>query len=197
MTELLAAAKEVFEWLAAHGIRGCLIGALVVQRWGEPRLTHDVDLTVLAEIGSEERIIDICLDGFRARLDDARAFALQHRVVLLYASNGVQVDLALGATSFEAECIRRATPYEFEPGCRLPTCTAEDLIIHKAVAARPQDIADIRGTVNRQYGKLDLARIRRWLAIFAEIKEDPDLARPFEDALKAAGALAAKRKKPT
>lgn len=196
MKALFAAAKEVFDWLDAHGVRGCLIGALVVQRWGEPRLTHDVDLTVLAEIGNEERIIDICLEGFRARIEDARAFALRQRVILLFAGNGVEVDVALGGTSFETECFDRATPYEFEPGCVLPTCSAEDLIIHKVVAARPQDIPDIRGIVNRQFRNLDLARIRHWLKVFAEVKEDADLARPFEDALKSAEAIAAKRKKP-
>lgn len=110
MTNLFAAAKEVFEWLEAHNVRACLIGALAVQRWGAPRLTEDVDLTVVAEIGEEERIVDICLEKFRARRSDARAFALQYRVIVLYASNDVPVDIALGATSFEVECVDRATP---------------------------------------------------------------------------------------
>lgn len=119
MTELFTAAREVFEWLEKHGVHGCLIGGMAVQRWGEPRLTQDVDLTVVATKGSEEHVIDICLEKFRGRLDDARAFALRHRVILLSASNDVSVDIALGATSFEAESIDRATSYEFEPGCVL------------------------------------------------------------------------------
>lgn len=194
MTELLAAAREVFEWLDDNGMQSCLIGGLAVQRWGEPRLTRDVDLTVLAQLGSEEAIVDALLRQFRPRLEDARAFALQARILLLQASNGVPVDLALGATSFEADCIRRATAHEFLPGCRLPTCTAEDLILHKAVAARPQDIADIRGIVARQHGNLDLTRIRHWLQTFADVKEDPDLALPFEDALRAAATVVSRRK---
>lgn len=190
MTELFAAAREVFEWLGKHGVRGCLIGGLAVQRWGEPRLTRDVDLTVVATIGSEQHVIDVFLEKFRARLEDARAFALQHRVILLSAGNDVPVDVALGATSFEVECMDRATPYEFEPGCVLPTCSAEDLVIHKSFAARPQDIADIRGIVNRQFGKLDRARIRHWLKVFSQVKADPDVARPFEEALAAAAKVA-------
>lgn len=194
MKNLFAAAKEVFDWLDAHHVRGCLIGALAIQRWGQPRLTDDVDITVVADIGSEERIIDICLEKFSTRRHDARAFALQYRVVLLHASNGVPVDIALGATSFEAQCVDRATPYEFEPGVVLPTCSAEDLIIHKTFAGRPGDIDDLPGIVNRQLGRLDLALIRRWLNVLGEVKEDPDLARPFEDALKAAERIAAKRR---
>jgi hypothetical protein len=194
MTELLAAAKEVCDWLDSQGFRSCVIGGVAVQRWGEPRLTGDVDLTVVAEIGTEEPIVDACLSRFEARGDDPREFALQYRVVRIRASNGVEIDVALGASSFEVASIARATPYEFEPGCVLRVCSADDLIVHKAVAGRPQDVLDIKGIVSRQLGKLDRAYIRRWLTAFAEITERPDLARPFEDALKTAEAIAAKRK---
>jgi hypothetical protein len=196
MSELLAAAMEVCEWLDQQGFRSCVIGGLAAQRWGEPRLTGDVDVTVVAEIGTEEPIVDACLARFAARGDDPREFALRYRVVRIRASNGVDIDVALGASSFEIASIARATPYEFEPGCVLRTCSADDLIVHKAVAGRNQDLLDIKGIVNRQLGKLNLVYIRRWLATFAEITENPDLARPFEEALKAAEAIAAKRKKP-
>jgi Nucleotidyl transferase AbiEii toxin, Type IV TA system len=188
VSELLAAAQEVCEWLDEKAFRSCVIGGLAVQRWGEPRFTRDVDLTVMAEIGSEQAIADACLARFSARLDGARDFALRYRVVLVRASNGVDLDLALGASSFEIGSLARATPHEFARGCVLRTCSAEDLIVHKSVAGRPQDVADIRGIVNRQRARLDLPFVRRWLATFAELKDDPDLERPFEDALKAAAA---------
>lgn len=44
-------------------------------RWGEPRLTRDVDLTVIAGFGTEETVVDALLDGLTARMDDARTFA--------------------------------------------------------------------------------------------------------------------------
>jgi hypothetical protein len=193
---LYAAAKEICDWLDARGLRGCLIGGLAVQRWGEPRLTQNVDLTVLAAYGAEKPIVDACLERFSARREDARAFALQHRVVLLRAANEVGLDVVLGAIPFEVECVDRASLYEFEPECVLPTCSAEHLIIQKAVAARPRDLADLDGLVNRQYSKLDLARIRRWLAVFSEIKEGTDVVKPFEDALNRAVAAAERRMKP-
>ncbi len=185
MNRLLGAAKEICEWLDSRSFRSCLIGGMAVQRWGEPRLTRDVDLTVLAEIGSEERIVDACLGRFAARTQDARSFALQNRVLLIRSSNGVDLDLALGASGFEVDSLNRATPHEFAPGYVLRTCSAEDLIVHKSVAGRPRDIADLQGIVRRQHANLDLPYIRRLLAIFAEIKNDPELARPFEEALRA------------
>jgi len=72
----------------------CFIGGLAVIRWGEPRLTRDIDLTILAGFGSEEPVIDGLLGRFPARLEDARQFAVRNRVVLLTASNGIPVDVA-------------------------------------------------------------------------------------------------------
>jgi predicted nucleotidyltransferase len=183
MTPLVAAARELIHFLDAAGFKTCLIGGLVVQRWGEPRLTRDVDATVLADYGTEARVIDAVLGHFAARRPDALEFALANRILLVRASNGVDLDLSLAAFDFEREALDRATPYEFEPGVGLLTCSAEDLIVYKAVAARPRDVEDIRTVVIRQGRRLDVDRVRRWLQVFAELKEDPDLARPFEDAL--------------
>ena len=193
MNVLFDAAKEALDHLTAHGFRACIIGGLAVQRWGEPRLTQDVDLTVLAEFGREGPVVDACLQAFTARRDDAREFAARYRVLLLQTSNGVGLDIALGAIPFEIEAVERSTPYRFAPGCVVATCSAEDLIIHKLVAGRPRDVADIQGIVSRQFGKLDIARIRHWGSLFAEAKEDPDLIAPFEAALVAAGAAKRKR----
>jgi hypothetical protein len=54
-----------------------VIGGLAVQRWGEPRLTRDVDVTVIVALGSEERMVDQALSQFAARREDARVFALR------------------------------------------------------------------------------------------------------------------------
>ena len=66
----------------------------------------------------------------------------------------------------------------------IETCSAEDLVIYKLVAARPQDLVDVAGIVRRQRSALDVAQIRRWGQQFAELKEDPDFLRPFEEALR-------------
>jgi hypothetical protein len=68
-----------------------------------------------------------------------------------------------------------------------PWIRPEDLVIYKLVAARPGDIQDIIHIVGRQGHKLDAERIRYWGALFAGLKEDPDLLRPFDDARRKAG----------
>ena len=104
MTALVAAAREILDWLRHDGWRSCVIGGLAVQRWGEPRLTQDVDLTVLVGPGTEAVFVDAALARFPGRRPDARPFALTYRVLLVQADNGVAIDLALGSTVFEIEC---------------------------------------------------------------------------------------------
>jgi len=52
-----------------------------------------VNLTVLTGLGSEVLWVDPLIDHCRARIDDAREFALAHRVVLIETRRGSGVDL--------------------------------------------------------------------------------------------------------
>ncbi|MBA2304457.1 MAG: nucleotidyltransferase [Acidobacteria bacterium] len=182
-----AAAAEALSVLAGAGRPACVIGGLAVQRWGEPRFTQDADLSVLAPLGSERVLVDHLLERFEPRDRDARRLALDHRVLLVRASNGVSLDIALAAAPFEEEVLARASSWREVEGVRLVTCSAEDLIIYKLVAGRPGDIQDVIGIVARQGRTLDAARVRQWAAELADLKEDPDLLRPFEMARTKAG----------
>jgi hypothetical protein len=70
------------------------------------------------------------------------------------------------------------------------------LIIHKVVAGRARDVADVEGVVARQFDRLDVHRIRTWIASFAELKEDPDLGRPLEAAVAGAQRRLGRRAEP-
>jgi hypothetical protein len=182
--DLLAAARDTLAVLAREQHNACLIGGLVVPRWGEPRATTDVDVSVLAPYGDEGAVLDLLLRHFSPRSAGARDFALASRVLLLETSNRVKLDVALAAFPFELEAIEAASDWAAVPGVVLRTCSAEHLVIYKLVAARARDLADIEGIVRRQRRRLDTDTIRRWGREFAELKEDPDLLRPFEEALR-------------
>jgi len=158
----------------------CLIGGMVISRWGQPRATTDADFSALAPYGDEGRVLDVLLDRFEARRVDARDFALKNRVALL-AAHGVGIDVALAAFPFEIEALDRSTVWKLGSAA-LRTCSAEHLVVYKLVAARPQDLIDMAGVVRRQGTRLDVGLVRRWGREFAELKEDPDLLRPFDAA---------------
>jgi hypothetical protein len=74
------AAWRLHEFLTARSIPYAIIGGIAVQRWRQPRLTRDVDLTILVHPGREEGIARDLVAAFRPRLADAVAFAVEHRV---------------------------------------------------------------------------------------------------------------------
>jgi hypothetical protein len=182
MNALFLAAKEVCDFMGALQWQFCLIGGLAVQRWGEPRTTLDADLTLLSGWGEEEAYAAAILDRLESRIPDAKAFAVAHRVLLVRAANGKDVDITLGALPFEAGMVRRAVPVEFAPGCLLPCCTAEDLFVMKAFAARPRDWLDAESIVARQTD-LDTAYILEQLADLCALKEAPEILARAKDLL--------------
>lgn len=174
MNPLLEAAREVCDFLASRRWDYCIIGGLAVQQWGEPRTTMDADLTLLTDFGEEETYVGAILKRFESRIPNGMDFALRHRVVLIRASNGKDVDISLGALPFEVEMIQRATRVEFAPGFSLPCCTAEDLFVMKAFAGRPRDWSDAEGIVAR-HPQLDQRRVVNQLTILCELKEAPEI----------------------
>jgi hypothetical protein len=107
VNEVIRAAAELQSVCEAEGWRFCLIGGLAVQRWGEPRETVDVDLTLLTGFHDEARFVSILTARFEPRIDDAADFARANRVLLLRAASGVGLDIALGGLPFEESVVNR------------------------------------------------------------------------------------------
>ena len=174
MVDVLATAVEVHRLCERRGWKFCFIGGIAVQRWGNPRFTVDVDLTLLTGYGSEERFVDAMLEDLEPRRADARQFAVLHRVLLVRSKTGVDVDVALGALPFEERRVARASVWSLASGTELRTCSAEDLIVHKVFAGRDRDWDDVRGVLARKHGKLDWTIIRDELPPLLELKEAPE-----------------------
>ncbi|MDP2320178.1 MAG: hypothetical protein Q8O42_12675 [Acidobacteriota bacterium] len=126
--------------------------------------------------------MSLLLGSFTPRRRDALAFAIANRVLLIQATNRVAVDVGLAGSDFEVEVLERSSPWAYR-GTTLMTCSAEDLVLYKLVAGRARDVADVEGIVRRQRANLDLERIRRYGALVAELKEESDLLRSFEQVL--------------
>ena len=174
MLDLLAAAVDVTETCRRHGWRFCFIGGVAVQRWGNPRFTVDIDLTLITGYGQEEMYADLLLETLEPRRPDARQFAVLHRVLLARTRLGVDVDIAFGALPFEERSIERSSDWLVDSDRCLPTCSAEDLIVHKVFAGRDRDWDDVRGVLVRRHGKLDWAVIEAELPPLLELKETPE-----------------------
>ncbi len=180
MNGLEVAALEAHQFFSERGTPYVIIGGMAVQYWGEPRFTQDVDLTVSAPMDGLAGFIQAILDRFEPRIEDALEFARRNRVVLVSASNGYPLDISLGLPGYESDMMERAFEYKLETGIFVRLCSAEDLIIHKAVAGRAQDLRDIEGIVYRQGDKLDTNYLRHWLAEFTQATGDQEIMERFE-----------------
>jgi len=178
---LFEAACQLQEFFEEKHWRFCIIGGIAVIRWGEPRFTRDVDVTLLSGFGREEEFISAMLASpFLPRIAGAADFAACNRVLLLSSPHGVPIDVSLGGLPFEESCVDRASPFEFEPGCALRTCSAEDLVVLKLVAGRDHDWVDVKSVVDRSSGQIDWPYIEAQLQPFAELKEDPNILANLE-----------------
>jgi len=161
-------------------LKYALIGGLALQFWGEPRFTHDVDLTVQDALDLGELVKRIT-GAFESRVSDPMTFARETRMLLL-SVEGVDVNVAVALQGYEESLFERCKSIEIDPGRVMQICSAEDLIIHKALACRSQDFADIQGVIYRQGSKLDVRYIRSWLRDFSQALGDETILDRFEKA---------------
>lgn len=169
---LLEAAEEIQQFCRSRSWRFCFIGGIAVQHWGEARLTRDADLTVFTGFGDESRYVDELLGGFASRVEDSREFALRHRVLLLRASNGIPLDVTLGALPFEDKAVTSASAQEIVTGVRLQLVAPAALVVFKVFADRPQDWLDIEGIVVKSGHLIDWNDVRADLEALLALKGD-------------------------
>lgn len=194
-----ATLASVLGWLRAENVRGMVIGGVAASLLGRPRTTRDVDVLVWLDDPAlwQAFLASGRAHGFEARIPDAVAFALRSRVLLLrHMPTGIDVDMSIGGLPFEEEALTRASERQLGE-LRVPLPAPEDLVIMKAVAHRPRDVADIEAVLEA-HPDLDRARIRMWVGEFAEVLDAPELLADVDLLLKHAAPKrpARKRRKP-
>lgn len=179
MKALFNLAFEINTYFEKQNWKFCFIGGIALQRWGRPRLTTDIDISIFTGFGDEEFFIDQLIKFMEPRISDAKSFALENRVLLLKSSENIGIDIALSGFPFEENIINRATPFEFIKDQPIQTCSAEDLIVLKSFAERGQDWVDVEGIVIRQKA-LDWSYILKHLKPLCELKERPQILQRLE-----------------
>jgi hypothetical protein len=162
-----------------------LIGGMAVIARGIPRTTRDIDVAVMGgRIPLEQLVARLARGGFEPRMGKAIEFARQNQVLLMrHKTTAIELDLSLAWLSFELEAIAAAENLLLA-GARLPVARAEDLVIYKALAWRPQDQQDVERLLLLHGGEMDLARVRRVVGGLAEALDDPERPRALEVAIR-------------
>lgn len=175
LAPLLLPLQALHSLLSIFHERGVIIGGVAASLLGTPRYTVDLDAVFLLSVEDiPEVLTEAAKLGIEPRISDAAAFARKNRVLLLrHTASATDIDLSLGILPFEVEMVERSTMVQVGSiALRLPT--PEDLIVMKAIAHRPKDLADIQAIAS-SHPDLDKERIRLWVEQFGEALDLPDL----------------------
>jgi hypothetical protein len=180
LEDALAALRRALD---ATRVPWMVIGGIATIVRGVRRLTTDID--ALVEDDGLDVATLIAALGARAiqpRIPDAARFARANAVLLVrHQPSGVDLDVALGRTGFEREALAARVRATYGT-VRVPMARADDLVILKAMAARPKDIEDAIALLVL-HPAIDVARVRRRLAELAELADEPELVTGLEDIL--------------
>ena len=146
------------------GIRWVLIGALAANRYRtSPRLTQDVDL-LLAGVGAGLDRLERAAHA--AGWEVQRASPEGELLRLRHPELGI-ADLLIAGTEYQQEAIRRARHEPAGNGETVPVLAVEDVIVHKLIAGRTQDLADLEAILSARV-PVDEGYVERW-ATFWEV----------------------------
>ena len=162
--------------------RWYVFGAQAVTAYGVPRLSADVDVTVVLTPDDPESFASaMATGGFVLRVDDAD-FVRRTRVMpFLHVATAMPLDVVLGASGLEQEFADRAVLTDIG-GVTVPVIERGDLIIAKVLAGRPKDIEDARLLWRLHHDRIDVSRVRRTLHLLQEALAQSDLV-PALDAI--------------
>ena len=179
MPELPAPAellRDLAGVLSRWGGRWFLFGAQAVNVWGSPRLTADVDVTVLLTPRDPAAFVhDMDHSGFGLRVDDVDEFVARPSVLpFVHRRTRMPLDVVLAGSGLEEQFADRARQVDVG-GIEVPVLSPEDLLVAKILASRPKDLEDAAGILRARRESLDLSLVRSLLADLEEALGQSDL----------------------
>ncbi len=166
-----------------HDIPYAVIGGIAAIIHGSLRVTADIDVTILAEIDTLERVLAIFADDYVSlRPEPLNFFQRRLFVPLQHKATKMKVDIAAALSGFERAAIKRSERGLYGKA-EVNTCTVEDLIVMKLVAARAKDISDVETLIPANRKQLDLKYLRARAREFIEV-ERSDVPERLEALLK-------------
>lgn len=175
------------------GAAWMVIGGIATIARGVRRTTTDIVAVIDGDAITVPALAKaLARQGLVPRIANANAFARENLVLLVRdAASEVDLDIALGHTAFEKDALEHPEIVSFGRTA-VPMARAEDLVVFKAIAARPKDIDDAAALLVL-YPRIDLARVRAKVRELAEAADEPALIEGLDAVIKIARATRRKR----
>ncbi|QLQ06783.1 MAG: hypothetical protein HZY76_12500 [Anaerolineae bacterium] len=172
MENLVRSVASLQQRLEAAGIPSVVIGGLAVSVWGQPRLTRDADLKVLARRDERDRLLRLLADFTPLHADPDEALQ-RNGVAFFQDPAGVRIDVMLAETSFD-ETVIGARPIEFQPGLVAPMQRRGLDHLQVSFAAHTGS-SRRRGHHPATGDRLDDSYVEDWLLQFQQALDDSTL----------------------
>ena len=158
--------KRVCSVLKDNGLPYMIIGGQAVLKYGDPRLTQDVDITLGIAPQDGDRLLGILDEIQVTPLCDNPADFLKQTFVLPVKDKvtGIRIDFIFSLTDYELRAIERSSLVDFD-GLSVNFISLEDLLVQKLIANRPRDIEDVRNILLKNKN-FDRSYVEKWLNIF-------------------------------
>ena len=153
---------DLFLVLNQHPFPYCLLGALALGAWGNPRTTQDLDAMVAMNDDDRPRLLAaLHAKGFVEDLHwgESNPMIRSHHIRLRRET--VPVDLMFPRDDHDQACLSRRRQYELG-NLSLWIISPEDFVLHKLKAGRAQDFIDVLSVLQRQATSLDRSYITDW-----------------------------------
>ena len=127
----------------------CLIGALALSAWGQPRATKDIDLLILLSESSQEELLKaLASHGFLKDETWSTHNSMLTGTMVRLQFGDVPIDIFSPRDAQEEEALNRRRMIEVD-GLSLWTISPEDLVLMKLKAGRPYDFGDVATVIVR------------------------------------------------
>jgi hypothetical protein len=160
--------------LRAAGFHYALVGGFAVTLRAEPRTTRDLDVVLVVSGDREAESVALVLRmrGYRDHPKGAAIERSDGRLATIRLisppveedGTGVQVDLLVACAGIEPEVVAASQRLEVMPQVYIPVARSGHLVAMKILAARPQDLEDVR-TLLCEIGDADLQLARESLIL--------------------------------
>ena len=179
---LPSAAAELLADLApvlARWGRWYLFGAQAVVAHGVPRLSADVDVTLLLDPMEPERFAsDMQAAGFELRVNDPEFVRVTRVMPFVHARTAMPLDVVLGGPGLEEE-FQKGALHLSVGDATVPVIDVGDLLVAKVLAGRPKDLEDASALWRIHGERVDVGRIEGLLQLIEEALGQSDLLPAF------------------
>jgi hypothetical protein len=171
LSETVAGAlRHAWAAVGELGLPAAVMGGIALSAWRHPRNTRDADLLIGLPTTEPDAILHgMQAHGFRPmRLPALVVVGPSRFFQLLYTPPGmfvdIKTDLLLADSTYQQTALNRRRPFEWpEFNLKVEVLTCEDLILHKLLAGRVIDRADVVALQMANRAILDYRYLGDWL----------------------------------